>query len=42
MEEMKKLNLMFEQYRSVVYQHYGFDKISEPLKYFNTTNDEKI
>ena len=41
-EEADKLNLMFEQYRwyynatvSVVYQHYGFDKISEPLKYSN-------
>ena len=42
MEETKKFNLMFEQYRwyynatlSVVYQHYGFDKIAEPLKYSN-------
>ena len=42
MEEKKKINLMFEQYRwyynatlSVVYQHYGFDKIAEPLKYSN-------
>ena len=41
-EEADKLNLMFEQYRwyynatlSVVYQHYGFDKIAEPLKYSN-------
>ena len=41
-EEMKKLNLMFEQYRwyynatlSVVYHHYGFDNISDPLKYSN-------
>ena len=41
-EEADKLNLMFEQYRwyynatvSVVYQHYGFDKISEQLKYSN-------
>ena len=42
MEETKKFNLMFEQYRlyynatlRVVYQHYGFDKIAEPLKYSN-------
>jgi putative transposase len=41
-EETKTLNLMFEQYRwyynatlSVVYQHYGFDNISEPFKYSN-------
>ena len=43
-EEKEKLKVMFDQFRwyynstlSIVYQHYGYDKITETNKYSNTT-----